>query len=65
MVSNLDVVNKTSEKDLKELFNKLDKNKDGKIEFNELKDYFSNLKTGDEKQAQLLFDSIRANGVSN
>lgn len=53
--------------DLKELFNKLDRNKDGKIEFNELTDYFNEAKSSENQsnnQAQFLFDSIKT-GDSN
>ena len=59
-----------SDEQLKELFDNLDKNKDGKIEFQELKEYFSALNSqqesnnkfvslkADQNQAKQLFDNF-------
>ena len=66
-----------NDEQLKNLFDKLDKNKDGKIEFDELKDYFSKLNapksgngpsgplTDQENQAKEIFERISSKSESN
>jgi solute carrier family 25 phosphate transporter 23/24/25/41 len=50
---------------IKLLFNKLDKNKDGKIDFNELHDYFKELKLNDNQQeSEKVFSLINKNNNS-